>query len=221
MDGDGAIFVGVHFLKKKLDLILGDARVNVLQKVTEEGEGELLLVVDSHAVEQLVEVDVLGVDLETQFSHHHLQLVLELLILDCILVEESLEDGVQKDLVPSQPALLIYLKALLQEVLGVAAEVRIDLHGLGLNVSDQLELSLSREGGLLMEQLVEDEADCPDVALRGVGLRLQDLDGHIKRSADRRRVFDAFGYVLLGEPEIPDLDYSLAKHDIGWLEVSG
>lgn len=165
VDGDGTIFVGVHFLKKKLDLILGNGRVNVLQKVTEEGEGEFLLVVDSHAVEQLVEVDVLGVDLETQLGHHHLQLVLELLVLYCILVEESFEYWVQEDLVPTQPALLINFKALFQEILSVVGEIRIDLYWLSFNVSDQLELSLSREWGLLMQQFIEDEADCPDVAL--------------------------------------------------------
>ena len=72
LDRDRPVFVGVHFLEEKLDFFLGDIGVNVPQKVTKLRKIQLILVLNPHTVQQLHQVNILRIDLETQLSHHHL-----------------------------------------------------------------------------------------------------------------------------------------------------
>jgi hypothetical protein len=75
-------------------------------------------------------------------------------------------------------------------------------------------------GGPAMQHLIEDEARGPDVALAGVGLGLEDLEGHVEGGADRGGILHALGDVLLGESEVADLHHSLREHDVGRFEVA-
>jgi len=67
-----AICIVIHLLEEKLDLILDDGRVNDLHKLAKLFEIELMIWFVAHTVEQFVEINVFGVDLESQFRHHHL-----------------------------------------------------------------------------------------------------------------------------------------------------
>jgi hypothetical protein len=176
--------------------------------------------VDAHADQQFVEIDVLGVDLEPKFSHDHLEFILELLVLKRILLEVTTEDGVHEDLVPTHSALLLDLQAFRQEILSFRLEVFIDLQRLGLDILDKLELSVCRPGGFSVKQLIEDEADGPDIALGSVRLRLEDLDGHVEGRTDRGCIFDAFSYVFFGEPKVSNLNDALTEHNVRWLKIS-
>ena len=83
-----------------------------------------------------VEIDVLGVNLESEFSHDHFQLVFKLLVLKGILLEEALEDGVHKHLIPSYPAIFINLETPHYEITCIWAILLIDLDRFSLNILD-------------------------------------------------------------------------------------
>jgi len=79
-------------------------------------------VVDAHAAQELVEVDVLGIYLEPQLGHDHLQLVFKLLILKGVLLEVPLEYWMQEHLIPVQPLLLIDSQAVRQKIASLGSE---------------------------------------------------------------------------------------------------
>lgn len=72
MKGNGAIIVVIHSFKKELDLILGDVGMYVSEELGKLLEVELLIALEAKTLKEAIDVNVLGVYLETQFSHHHL-----------------------------------------------------------------------------------------------------------------------------------------------------
>lgn len=165
MDRDRSVFVGVHLFEEKLDFVFGNIGVNVPQEIAKLRKVELLLVLHAHALQQFVEVDILGVDLETQFGHDHLQFILELCILQGILFEITFEDGMQEDVVPANSMVLVNLQALVDEILSIRTEHLIDFDRFGLDILDKFEFSLCGPWCFIMKELVEDEPNCPNIAL--------------------------------------------------------
>jgi len=66
------------------------------------GERHLLIAMETHTLQHSTQVQVIGIDLETQLRHDHLQFILKLFVCLCILMEVAIEDGMQKDLVPGK-----------------------------------------------------------------------------------------------------------------------
>jgi hypothetical protein len=131
---------------------------------------QLLAARKAQILKQTIQVYVFGIDLESKFGHHHLEFVLEFLVLLGILMEVPLEDGMDKDLIPRQSILLMMLKALLQEVDGFLPQHWIDQQRLGFDVFDEFEFGVCSPGSPSVQHLEEDEASGPDIALRGIGL---------------------------------------------------
>lgn len=72
MQRNGPIIVVIHSFEKEFDLVLGDVGVDVSEELGKLLEVELLIAFEAEALQQAIDVDVFGVYLETEFSHHHL-----------------------------------------------------------------------------------------------------------------------------------------------------
>lgn len=70
------------------------------------------------------------------------------------------------------------------------------------------------------KQLVENNAQRPDVAFAGVPLVLEDLRGHVEGSPHSR--FEHLTLVLgvLGEPKVSNFESALGVQNVGWLDIS-
>jgi hypothetical protein len=71
-----------------------------------------------------------------------------------------------------------------------------------------------------VKELVEDESQCPNIALAGVGLPLENFDRHVERSANHRRHHLTLVLHLLGEPEVSKLEEVPFLHNVSGFEVS-
>ena len=124
---DVSISIIIHLLKEELDLLFDDGRVNDPNKLAELFEIELMIGFVAHIVEQFVEVDVFGVDLESQLRHHHFELIFELLVLFCVLFEVAFENRMQEDFIPTQSFLLSQMQTSSDKIFSLWFEIIVDL----------------------------------------------------------------------------------------------
>lgn len=72
----------------------------------------------------------------------------------------------------------------------------------------------------MMEQLIEDKAHCPDIALATIRLPLEQLQRHVERSSNGRFVLHLASHILLSEAKIGYLQLSAGNEDISRLHIS-
>ena len=101
-----------------------------------------------------------------------------------MLLEIAIENFVLEDLVPRRSLLLLHSKHSLEEILSHRRKPLVDLQGLGLDVFDQFIGRFGNPGCFAVQQLVEDDSHCPDVALGGVRLALEHFHRHVQRRAN-------------------------------------
>ncbi len=94
------IRIDVHLLEKEFYLIFCYFRMNMLQKLRKLLVVQLLVPLEPKTIQQTVKVNVLGVYLEPQLPHNSFELILEIMVFFCVVVEVALEDGMQKDFIP-------------------------------------------------------------------------------------------------------------------------
>lgn len=114
--------------------------MNVPEEVTELGKVHLIF--DIHTLQKFIQVQIFGVDLETELTHDHLELIFELLILEGVLMEIPLEDGMHKDLVPTHPLFFMDLQTTIDEVFGLGSQIIVELVHFGLNVFNEFKLCM-------------------------------------------------------------------------------
>lgn len=83
-------------------------------------------------------------------------------------------------------------------------------------MGDQLVFRRSVPGWRPVQQLVEDEAQRPDIAFRSVLLSLEDLNGHVERRAHNSTVLESLAIGLFGEAKVTDLDHAIVNEDVFW-----
>lgn len=64
------------------------------------------------------------------------------------------------------------------------------------------------EAILVFHYFIEDEAECPNIALRCVGLALENFNRHIEGRPNNRIVLESLTIGLLREAEVANLDDS-------------
>ena len=112
-----------------------------------------------------------------------LHLILKLLVLVRKGEKLRLENGVNEHLIPGHPLFLIDLQTFNQKVNGVRREIfPLEISEACLNVFDELESPPGSPRSFAMQHLIEDHAQCPNIALRTVIDRFEDLDCHVKWS---------------------------------------
>jgi len=181
---DGSAGVLVDLVEEVADLLLGQVGVDVVEEPVELLVVEFhLLALQAQVLEHLLQVDVLGSDLEPQSAHHRLQLVLDRLVVDAVLLEQPFEDLVLEHFVPRSPLLLLHPQHPLQKVLSHSRHLFLYLQGFGFDIFDQFIHRLGDPGGPAMQQFVEDYSHCPNIALGSVGLSSEHFCRHIQRSS--------------------------------------
>ncbi len=220
-DRDGGGVVGVGLLEAVVGLLSGDLGVDLPQEVVEVLETDLVdLLGEPHRIQDHLQVQVVLVYVEPQLVQDHLQLVLELTV---VRPRQELppENRVREDLVPTYPVLLVQLQAPPQEVHRLRREVLpLNVQRDLLDVADQLQLRVGSPGSVPVQELVEDEAQGPDVALAGVLLALEDLEGHVERRSDGGGHHLRLALHLLGKAEVAEFEEFALLHDVGRFEVS-
>lgn len=68
--------------------------------------------------------------------------------------------------------------------------------------------------------LIEDEAQCPYVALRGVVLALENLNRHVEGSSHYSLILQSLVGELFTETEIADFINPIVDQNVLWLQVS-
>lgn len=120
-----------------------------------------------------------------------------------------------------RPLVLVLLQALRHDVNQVL--VHRGWQGVVVGFEDLVKkayLGLSIKGVLVGAQLVQDAAEGPDVGLGAVGLLLADLRGEIVWGADHRHGKLGSVLLLLGDPQVPNLDgVGLAHEEVDGLDV--
>ena len=170
---NGSTTIDVSLLEDIHGLILRDGWVDCPEKLEVLVEGQVFLVVHKAILVEIApEVFFIAAEVEAQFGHDALHLVLVLLVLVRHPEEFVFEDWVHEDLVPGQPVLLVDLQTPLEEAHGFRRQVlALDDEGHSLDVLRELVLSVASPRRAAVQHLVEDEPERPDVALRGVLLR--------------------------------------------------
>ena len=122
----------------------------------------------AHFGQDLLEIKVVATNIEPQFVKDHLELVFELAI--AVMCEEiALENGVSEDLVPGDTICFLDFQTLLQKIDSLIGKVfAFDAERLFFNISNQLDLAVGSPRSLSVQEFIEDEAECPDIAFAGV-----------------------------------------------------
>lgn len=68
-DRDRAVCVVIHFFEEKLDLLLEDFWVDVLDELRKLLVVELGVILEAQTIKQSVQIDVFGVDFESEIPH--------------------------------------------------------------------------------------------------------------------------------------------------------
>ena len=71
------ISVCIHLFEEKFNLFFGDFRMNVFEKRCKLIVFELFLIFETKSLNQFNKVNVIRIDLETQFSHYSFKLIFE------------------------------------------------------------------------------------------------------------------------------------------------
>jgi hypothetical protein len=121
-------------------------------------EAQLLVFLETHSFEKLYQVDVLGIDDESDISHYFFHLVFELGVIFSVLFEKSAENWVLENLIPGDTVGFSHLEASFQEIDRVRGKFLIDLYRFILDISYQLKLGASRPWCLSMGHFVENES---------------------------------------------------------------
>lgn len=178
------------------------------------------LLSEPHGVHHHLQVQIVLVYVEPQLVQDHLQLVLELPV---VRLRQKLpsENGMREDLIPTDPVHLFQLQTSSQKINRFMGKVfALDIQRDFFNIADQLEFCAGSPRSIAVEEFIEDEAKCPDVALARVGFAFEDLKGHVEGGADSSRDHLGLTLHLFGEAKVSQLQQFSFFHDVGGLEVA-
>ena len=96
LDGNSPALIHVHLIEEESYLLLRYLGTDIIQKFMEVMKAELWASLKAQDVEQLADIDVLRIYLESQSAHYCFELILDLFVVDAVLIEIAFKDGMFK-----------------------------------------------------------------------------------------------------------------------------
>ena len=110
------ITVEIHLLPKIFFFLRVHVRDQAPDKIFKLFLIEFLLWIIPQRIPQVLDMDVLGIDLEPNISHNFFIFVLENFSLPKLLFEIAIKDRMPKQVIPAYPILFLHLESFMQKV---------------------------------------------------------------------------------------------------------